>query len=122
MLGQWQYAFRLRPVFGVTVLVAAIAYVSLADPVDQKSALLADLKAAAAQLQGKPVSAGIAALKPLSAKLPKLADYIAWLIASAQFEAGSYADVPAVQLWTCDRVAQLVVRLGLGEWVESRLA
>jgi hypothetical protein len=29
---------------------------------------------------------------------------------------------PAVQLWTGHRVAELVVRLGLGEWVESRLA
>jgi hypothetical protein len=27
-----------------------------------------------------------------------------------------------VQLWTGDRIARLVVRLGLGEWVESRLA
>jgi hypothetical protein len=33
----------------------------------------------------------------------------------------SPADLPVV-LWTGDRVAQLVVRLGLGEWVESRLA
>ena len=31
-------------------------------------------------------------------------------------------DIPAVQLWTGDRVAQLAVRLGLGEWIESRLA
>jgi hypothetical protein len=31
-------------------------------------------------------------------------------------------DLPEVQLWTGERVAQLVVRLGLGEWVESRLA
>lgn len=31
------------------------------------------------------------------------------------------ADLP-VQLWTCDRVAELVVYAGLGEWVESRLA
>jgi hypothetical protein len=31
------------------------------------------------------------------------------------------ADLPAVQVWTGERVAQLVVRLGLGEWVESRL-
>ena len=31
-------------------------------------------------------------------------------------------DLPAVQVWTGDRVAQLVVRLGLGEWVESRLS
>jgi hypothetical protein len=30
-------------------------------------------------------------------------------------------DLP-VQLWTGDRIAELVVRLGLGEWVESRLA
>jgi Restriction endonuclease len=28
----------------------------------------------------------------------------------------------AVQVWTGDRLAHLVVRLGLGEWVESRLA
>lgn len=28
----------------------------------------------------------------------------------------------AVQVWTGDRLAQLVVRLGLGEWVETRLA
>jgi hypothetical protein len=32
------------------------------------------------------------------------------------------ADLPSVQLWTGERVAQLVVRLGLGEWVENRLA
>ncbi|MFY9725214.1 MAG: restriction endonuclease [Bryobacteraceae bacterium] len=32
------------------------------------------------------------------------------------------ADLPAVQLWTGDRVAELVVRLGLGEWVERRIA
>ena len=32
------------------------------------------------------------------------------------------ADLPAVQLWTGERVAHLVVRLGLGEWVEGRLA
>lgn len=27
-----------------------------------------------------------------------------------------------VQVWTCDRIAELVVHTGLGEWVESRLA
>jgi hypothetical protein len=30
--------------------------------------------------------------------------------------------VAGVQVWTGDRVAQLAVRLGLGEWIESRLA
>ena len=32
------------------------------------------------------------------------------------------ADLPSVQLWTSERAAHLAVRLGLGEWVESRLA
>ena len=32
------------------------------------------------------------------------------------------ANLSAVQLWEGDRVSQLVVRLGLGEWVESRFA
>jgi hypothetical protein len=27
-----------------------------------------------------------------------------------------------IQVWTGDRLAQLVVRLGLGTWVETRLA
>jgi len=27
-----------------------------------------------------------------------------------------------VQIWTCERLAALVVRLGLGEWVESRIS
>jgi hypothetical protein len=31
-------------------------------------------------------------------------------------------DDPRVQVWTGERIAQLVVRLGLGEWVENRLA
>ena len=30
--------------------------------------------------------------------------------------------VPGVQVWTGEMVARLVVRLGLGEWVETRLA
>jgi hypothetical protein len=30
--------------------------------------------------------------------------------------------MPEVQVWTGDRVAELVVRLGLGEWVENKLA
>lgn len=31
-------------------------------------------------------------------------------------------DMCAVQVWDGDRIAELVVRLGLGEWVEGRLA
>ena len=117
MLGQWS-ARRLRPVFGAAVLVAAFAHVSPAapaDPVDPKSAPLAGLKAAVAQLQGKQSGAGIGALKPLSAKLLKLADYIAWLIASAQFDAKSYADVPLTlaPVWTQSPPSPLVWRAAL---------
>ncbi|MFO0965965.1 MAG: restriction endonuclease [Gemmataceae bacterium] len=32
------------------------------------------------------------------------------------------SELPEVQVWTGERVAELVVRVGLGEWVESRLA
>jgi hypothetical protein len=32
------------------------------------------------------------------------------------------ACIPEVQVWTGNKVAQLVVRLGLGEWVESKIA
>jgi hypothetical protein len=40
-----------------------------------------------------------------------------WLVCKRPWPAG----LP-IALWTGDRVAELVVRLGLGEWVESRLA
>jgi hypothetical protein len=32
------------------------------------------------------------------------------------------ADDPRVQVWTSERIARLVVALGLGEWVETKLA
>ena len=55
----------------------------------------------------------------------KRRDFYARMVFAVHSPSGklrSPADLPAVQLWTGDRVAQLVVRLGLGEWVESRLA
>jgi soluble lytic murein transglycosylase len=55
---------------------------------------LADLKAGATALDGKRYSAAVATLSPLVKKLPKLADYAAWLLASAQFELQDYAAVP----------------------------
>lgn len=98
MLSRWQCLRRLWPVFGGTALVAASAFLSLAapaGPVDPPSAALTELKIAVAQLQGKQSGNGVATLRPLSAKLPKLADYVAWSVASAQFDAQSYADVAA---------------------------
>jgi len=70
-------------------------------------------------------SAGQDVLDDYVARFQERRDFYARMIFAVHSPSGTLAppaDVPAVQLWTCDRVAQLVVRLGLGEWVESRLA
>ena len=94
MLSIRQCARRLWPVVGAAALVAACAYVSLAAPEDPTAAPLAEFKVAIAQLQGKQIGNGPALLRQLAPKLPQLADYIAWFLASSQFEGESYADVP----------------------------
>jgi soluble lytic murein transglycosylase len=90
-------AIRRLPVLAVAVLAAAglVSRAAQADP-------LADLKAAVNALQSKQHTKAIAALKPLGARLPKLADYVAWFLASSQFEAQQYADVPQTleAVWT----------------------
>ena len=56
---------------------------------------LADLKAGADALDAGRYPAAIAALKGLPQRLPKLADYAAWFLASAQSASKDYASVPA---------------------------
>ena len=56
---------------------------------------LIDLKAGADALDDGRYPAAIAALKGLSQRLPKLADYSAWFLGSAQFASKDYAAVPA---------------------------
>src|SRR5580658_6618510 len=56
---------------------------------------LADLKASASALDAKRYAAAATSLSGLSKQLPKLADYVAWLEASAQFGLRNYAVVPA---------------------------
>lgn len=56
---------------------------------------LRDLKAGADALESGRYSAAIAALKGLPQRLPKLADYAAWFLASAQSASKDYAAVPA---------------------------
>src|SRR5258708_3894860 len=53
---------------------------------------LADLKAGAAAIDAKHYAAAIATLQPLGKRLPKIADYAAWFLASAQFETKNFAD------------------------------
>ena len=52
-----------------------------------------DLKSGADALDAGRYPAAIAALKGLPQRLPKLADYAAWFLASAQFGAKDYAAV-----------------------------
>ena len=56
---------------------------------------LADLKAGADAIDAGRYPAAIAALKGLPQRLPKLADYAAWFLASAQSASKDYAAVPA---------------------------
>jgi peptidoglycan lytic transglycosylase len=56
---------------------------------------LTDLKAGADALDAGRYPAAIAALKGLPQRLPKLADYAAWFLASAQSATKDYATVPA---------------------------
>jgi len=54
---------------------------------------LADLKSGAAALDAQRYATAIATLAPLPKRIPKLADYAAWFLASAQFDAQQYAAV-----------------------------
>jgi soluble lytic murein transglycosylase len=56
---------------------------------------LADLKASAAALDTKNYDAALSSSGGLAKRLPKLADYAAWLTASARFGLKNYAAVPA---------------------------
>jgi peptidoglycan lytic transglycosylase len=76
-----------------TALVAAAAIsglylVAASDPAEE-------LKSGASALDEKRYAAAISTLEPLSKRLPNLADYLAWLVASAQYGARNYAAVPA---------------------------
>ncbi len=70
------------------IAVGAFALHAASDP-------LADLKAGSDALDAASYPAAIAALKGLPQRLPKLADYAAWLLASAQSASKDYATVPA---------------------------
>ena len=75
------------------VAVAAIGATALA--LRAASDPLIDLKAGADALDAGRYPAAIAALKGLPQRLPKLADYAAWFLGSAQFALKDYAAVPA---------------------------
>jgi soluble lytic murein transglycosylase len=77
--------------------LAAFAVLCLLDlSLGAASDPLADLKAAASALDAKQYAAAATSLNGLAKRLPKLADYAAWLEASAQFGLKNYAAVEAV--------------------------
>ena len=90
------------------ISIAAIAVVSHGAPPDP----LPDLKAGAAALEAKHYAAAIAVLQPLPKRLPKLADYAAWFLASAQFDSQNYAAVPKAlePVWSQTPSSPLVAR------------
>jgi soluble lytic murein transglycosylase len=93
------------------IAIAALATVSLAAPGDP----LSDFKAAVTALQSGHSGPAMAALKALDKKLPKLADYVAWFLASAQFDAQEYAEVPKTLegVWLQSPTSPLVWRAAL---------
>lgn len=69
-------------------------------------------------------SAGQAVLDEYVEKFEKRRDHYARMIFAVHSPVGKITAPPAnpsVQLWTGERIADLVVRLGLGEWIERKL-
>ena len=87
---RWRNAALSAVVLAVIAAVggAMFALRAASDP-------LTDLKAGADALDAGRYPAAIATLKGLPQRLPKLADYAAWFLASAQSASKDYAAVPA---------------------------
>src|SRR5436189_1548757 len=83
---RWRNA-ALSAVAVVGIGAATLALHAASDP-------LIDLKTGADALEAGRYPAAIAALKGLPQRLPKLADYAAWFLASAQSSMKDYAAVP----------------------------
>ncbi len=87
----WARLIRVRSLkFGLTasaIGVVALVCFAAGDP-------MAELKAGASALDAKQFATAITTLTPLLKRIPKLADYAAFLLASAQFESQNYAAVP----------------------------
>jgi soluble lytic murein transglycosylase len=78
--------FRVSAVLaGVGVLTLAPA--AITDPISE-------LKAGIAAVDAHQYASAIKELEPLAKRLPKLADYCAWFLATAQFGMRNYAQVP----------------------------
>jgi soluble lytic murein transglycosylase len=93
------------------VAILLVCYLSLTAAPDA----VADLKAGVAALDAKRYPGAIASLTPLPKRLPELADYAAWFLASAQSESKDYPDVPKTLelVWQQNPPSPLAARAAL---------
>jgi len=91
---RWRNAV-LSAVAGVALVIALGGTVLGLRAASDPGIDLRDLKSGADALDAGRYPAAIAALKGLPQRLPKLADYAAWFLASAQSGSKDYAAVPA---------------------------
>src|SRR5215831_4316439 len=55
---------------------------------------VAQLKAGEAALEARQYPLAVKTIEPLATRMPKLADYCAWLLASAEFALKNYSQTP----------------------------
>ena len=106
---EWFRAYWRVPV------LATLAFAGVAVSLAAEGDFVSELKSAVAALEAKHDAAAIAMLNGLDRKLPKLADYTAWFRASAEFDTGNYAAVPAAlePIWTQTPASPLIGRAAL---------
>jgi len=85
--GHWLNHHRWATGLALAGLAWTAAMTGASDP-------LLELKDASAAIDAGRNAQAIALLGPLQKKLPKLADYVAWFLATAEFQSQDYADVP----------------------------
>ena len=101
----------------IAAIVFAATCGSATDP-------LADLKAGVTALDAKKYPAAIAALEPTVKRLPKIADYAAFFLASARAESGDYAGAvqtlePVFKMMPVSPLATRAVLLAARAYVQS---
>jgi len=106
---EWFRASWRVPVAAMLAVAGVAVSLSAADDA------VSDLKAAVGALQSKNEAVAIATLKGLSGRLPQIPDYVAWFRASAEYNAGNYAVVPAAleQIWAQSPASPLIGRAAL---------
>ncbi len=106
---EWFRAYCRVPV------LAALAFAGITLSLAAQGDAVSELKSAVAALQSNREAAAATILKGLDRKLPKLADYIGWFRATAEFSTANYAAVPAAldPVWSQSPTSPLIGRAAL---------